>query len=38
MKRQAPLTAKHVAVREANAASVQATLERLFSPEVPAHA
>jgi type I restriction enzyme S subunit len=34
----AALTAKHAAIRQANAALIPATLERIFSTEVPAHA
>jgi type I restriction enzyme S subunit len=32
------LKAKHAAIRQANAALIPATLERIFSPEAPAHA
>ncbi|MBL8529942.1 MAG: restriction endonuclease subunit S [Burkholderiales bacterium] len=38
LKRQLPLKAKHAAIRQANAALIPASLERIFSPEVPAHA
>lgn len=38
LKRQAHLNAKHTAIRQANAALIPATLERLFSTEMPAHA
>lgn len=38
LKRQLPLKAKHAAIRLANAALIPATLERIFSTEVPAHA
>jgi len=31
------LKARHAAIREANAALIPATLERLFSTEIPAH-
>lgn len=34
----AALKAKHAAIRQANAALIPATLERIFSTEVPAHA
>lgn len=34
----ASLKAKHFAIRQANAAVIPATLERIFSTEVPAHA
>lgn len=34
----AALKAKHAAIRQANAAMIPATLERIFSTEVPAHA
>ena len=30
--------AKHAAIRQANAALIPATLERIFSTEAPAHA
>lgn len=36
--RQTPLKAKHAAIRQANAALLPATLERMFSTEAPAHA
>ena len=38
LKRQTPLKAKHTAIREANAALLPATLERVFSAGAPAHA
>ncbi|TXH48998.1 MAG: restriction endonuclease subunit S [Burkholderiaceae bacterium] len=38
LKRRSPLKSKHAAIREANAALIPATLERIFSTEVPAHA
>lgn len=38
LKRQLPLKAKHAVIRKANAALIPASLERIFSPEVPAHA
>lgn len=38
LKRQLPLKAKHAAIRQANAALIPATLERIFSTEVPAYA
>lgn len=37
LKRQAPLKAKHTAIREANAALLPATLERVFSTGVSEH-
>lgn len=37
LKRQAPLKAKHTAIREANAALLPATLERVFSTGVSDH-
>lgn len=37
LKRQAPLKAKHTAIREANAALLPATLERLFSTGLTDH-
>lgn len=38
LKRQLPLRAKHAAIRQANAALIPATLERIFSTDLPAHA
>lgn len=38
LKRQTPLKAKHTAIREANAALLPATLERVFSAGAPVHA
>lgn len=38
LKRRSPLKSKHAAIREANAALIPATLERIFSTEVPAYA
>jgi type I restriction enzyme, S subunit len=38
LKHQTPLKAKHAAIRQANAALLPATLERIFSTEAPAHA
>lgn len=38
LKRQATLKTKHTAIRQANAALLPATLERVFSTEVPIHA
>ncbi|MFS1163869.1 hypothetical protein ACLKQF_15025, partial [Aeromonas salmonicida] len=38
LKRQIPLKAKHAVMHQANAALLPATLERMFSTEIPAHA
>ena len=38
LKQQDRLRAKHAAIRQANAALIPATLERIFSTEAPAHA
>ncbi|WP_111805629.1 restriction endonuclease subunit S [Aeromonas allosaccharophila] len=38
LKRQIPLKAKHAAMHQANSALLPATLERVFSAEIPAHA
>jgi type I restriction enzyme S subunit len=38
LKRQTPLNAKHTAIRQANAALIPATLERIFSTEASVHA
>lgn len=38
LKRQSALNTRHTAIRQANAALIPATLERIFSTEVSAHA